>query len=378
VEFCKKEIASVLDDVMGFWSTKVVDADLGGFYGALDFYGNPIPNENKGIILNTRLLWSFAKVSNHFKSNKYKCLLDRSYNFLHDNFTDPNYGGVFWELQANGEPLNKEKKCIAQAYMLLALSEFYMFSTIDEVKKECLKFYELIEDNFYDPKSNFYYNTLSHKLDASQDTSKNLGTHLHILEAYTSLYRFHREEKLKERIQNLLQILIGNFLKNDKFCELDLDHDWNSLTENISLGHNAEVPCMLLDACKMIQLEDYDSLLKEKLRVYCQDSISLLQKVGGLYMFKDVSTSTYLEEFQWWTQTESIIAFQQLYDLTLDRRFIQYRNQLWNFIKSSFIDHYNGEWYEKLNADKHPIHVPKVNMWKSPYHIIRMCLLYLN
>ncbi|TCI90354.1 hypothetical protein [Tenacibaculum sp. M341] len=50
-------------------------------------------------------------------------------------------------------------------------------------------------------------------------------------------------------------------------------------------------------------------------------------------------------------------------------------DEVMEFWSTKAIDHSHGEWYEKLDADKNPIHVPKVNMWKSPYHIVRMCLL---
>ncbi len=374
MSFFKNEVTKTLEEVLKFWSTKVIDKENGGFYGALDFYGNPLPENTKGIILNARLLWSFAKASNYLETDTYTFVINKVYEYLKSFFKDKTYGGIYWEVSYKGELLNSEKKSIAQAYTLLALSETYIFSKKEEIKNWSINLYEFIEANFYNTESNYYYDSLTRELGVLGSESKSLGTHLHILEAYTSLYKTYKNEKLKERIENLLTILTEKFLHNDEFCELNFDANWNSLTQLISLGHNVEVPCILLDACKQIKTEQYTSFLKDKLKSYSKEIIHLVEVAGGVYQFKDVKSDQYTKEFQWWMQTESIIAFKELYKLTPKEKYLQSINNIWSLVKNDFIDRENGEWHEKLDANKKPILLNKVDMWKSPYHIIRMCV----
>ncbi len=373
----REEMIAVLSEVMNFWSEKTVDFNYGGFYGKLDFYGNPIANSNKGIILNARLLWSFAKVANHTKSNGFSDVLQRSYAYVEQYFFDEKYNGVFWELDYQGNVIHAEKKAIAQAYTLLGLSEYYLVTKEEKIKNKCIELFLCIEDNFYNKESNFYYNELTHELNPIDFESKNLGTHLHLLEAYTNLYQFYKTNQLKDRIQNLFEILISKFLHQNEFCELDFNKNWKSKTENISIGHNAEVPSMLLDFSKLIDEHQCQEKIIAKLENYCQLSLKLIDEVGGLYMFQNVKNKDFTKEFQWWMQTETIIAFQKLFEFTKEEKYLTYRNKLFNFTKQYFIDNENGEWHEKLSADKKTIVVPKVTMWKSPYHIVRMCTTFI-
>ncbi|WP_299683023.1 AGE family epimerase/isomerase [uncultured Tenacibaculum sp.] len=373
----REEMIAVLSEVMSFWSEKTADFNHGGFYGELDFYGNPIANSTKGIILNARLLWSFAKVANHTKSNDFSDVLERSYVYIEQYFFDEKYSGVFWELDDQGNIIHAEKKAIAQAYTLLGLSEYYLVTKEEKVKNKCIELFLYIEDNFYNKESNFYYNELTRELNPIDFESKSLGTHLHLLEAYTNLYQFYKTDQLKDQIQNLFEILIRKFLHQNEFCELDFDKNWKSKTENISIGHNAEVPAMLLDFSEIVDKHQYQEKLISKLENYCQISMKLIDEVGGLYMFQNVKSKDFTKDFQWWMQTETIIAFQKLYEFTKEEKYLEYRDKLFNFAKEHFIDDKHGEWHEKLFVDRKPIVVPKVAMWKSPYHIVRMCTSFI-
>ncbi len=373
----KGEMIAVLSEVMSFWSGKTTDFNHGGFHGELDFYGNPVTNSTKGIILNARLLWAFAKVANHTKSNDFSDVLERSYVYVEQYFFDEKYNGVFWELDDQGNVIHAEKKAIAQAYSLLGLSEYYLVTKEEKVKNKCIELFLYIENNFYNKESNFYYNELTRELNPIDFENKNLGTHLHLLEAYANFYQFYKTDQLKDRIQNLFEILISKFLHQNEFCELDFDKNWKSKTENISIGHNAEVPSMLLDVAELVDEHQYQEKLIAKLENYCQLSMKLIDEVEGLYMFQNVKDKSFTREFQWWMQTETIIAFQKLYEFTKEEKYLTYLNKLWSFTKKHFLDQENGEWHEKLSADKKVMIVPKVGMWKSPYHIVRMCTSFI-
>lgn len=374
MNFLKEETLEILEKTLKFWFTKVIDDKNGGFYGALDFYGNPLSENTKGIILNARLLWSFAKASNHLKTEKYTFVINRAYKYINSYFIDTKYRGVYWEVSYKGKTLNSEKKAIAKAYTLLALSEAYLFSEKEEIKIKCIQLYEFIEEYLYNVEGNYYYNSLTRDLKVVESETKSLGTHLHILEAYTTFYKINKKERLKEQIENLLIIITEKFLHNEEFCELNLDVNWNSLTKLISLGHNVEVPCILFDACKEIGIEHYTPFLQKKLEFYSKEIVSLINSVEGVYQFRELQNNTYTKEFQWWMQTESMIAFQYLYKLTSEEKYIHLINQIWNFVKNYFLDNEYGEWHEKLDENKKPINLNKVDMWKSPYHIIRMCI----
>ena len=122
----KSELNSELKNILSYWTNNTVDYEFGGFLGQIDHYNKVIPKASKGIILNTRILWSFSAASNHLKTNEYRVICDRAYNYLKDFFKDKNCKGVFWELDYLGSPTNKRKQVYAQAFTIYALSEYYM------------------------------------------------------------------------------------------------------------------------------------------------------------------------------------------------------------------------------------------------------------
>ncbi|CAM1342301.1 AGE family epimerase/isomerase [Tenacibaculum amylolyticum] len=377
-----KEIGSVtvqniLESNLNFWSTNVLDNTYGGFYGSLDYEGNSILKHSKGVILNARILWSFAKATNSLQTKGYVEILERSYEYLYKHFRDSDVGGVFWEVNYKGEPINTRKECIAQAYTILALSEYYKATKKQEVQNWVISLYHFVERHFYNITDNSYVNTIKKELEPINDSSKNLGTHLHLLEAYSSLYKIYRNETLKERIENLIEIVLDKFLQNDNYCEMSFDQDWKITTKQISYGHNLEVPCILLDACESIQTKKYKEEIVEKLESYSKEVMIQLNALGGIYPSKDIAENKYVKELYWWTQTEGMIAFQKLYKKTSNETYLHFVDRLWKLICENFLDQKNGEWYEKIGVNKEPISSNKVGMWKSPYHIVRMCIQFI-
>src|SRR3712207_9204449 len=57
--------------------------------------------------------------------------------------------------------------------------------------------------------------------DKDENGSKTMNTHLHIIEPYTNLYRVWKNERLAERIRNLIDLFIEKFL-NPSTNHLDL------------------------------------------------------------------------------------------------------------------------------------------------------------
>ena len=48
------------ENILPFWINRMTDHRNGGFLGRIDGYGNPVPDAEKGAVLNTRILWAFA------------------------------------------------------------------------------------------------------------------------------------------------------------------------------------------------------------------------------------------------------------------------------------------------------------------------------
>ena len=57
----KQELKEELtQNILPFWSKKMIDEKHGGFYGQIKGDGQLVPEADKGGILNARILWSFS------------------------------------------------------------------------------------------------------------------------------------------------------------------------------------------------------------------------------------------------------------------------------------------------------------------------------
>ena len=61
LETLKNELqAELTQNILPFWLNKMVDHRRGGFLGRIDGHGNPVPDAEKGAVLNARILWAFC------------------------------------------------------------------------------------------------------------------------------------------------------------------------------------------------------------------------------------------------------------------------------------------------------------------------------
>ena len=86
------------NNILPFWSERMVDNEHGGFYGRIDGHDILHPEAEKGAVLNARILWTFASATRILHRMPYRILAARAKDYLLTHFIDPQYGGVFIKL----------------------------------------------------------------------------------------------------------------------------------------------------------------------------------------------------------------------------------------------------------------------------------------
>ncbi len=373
-----KEFEAELNNTLDYWESHALDNNNAGFIGQINFKNEKNETASKGLILNTRILWSFAAVSNHLQTTQYRASCNRAYHYLALFFKDKSDRGLYWELANNARPESIQKNTVGQAYALLALCEYFLFSKKPEVKDWALSLFEYIELFGFDAQHNCYINVLNEKQTKDVEVSKvtkSLGTHLHVLEAYTAMLKFYDNDRIKEKIRLLIEVLLNDFINENKHCETAIDSNGNSLSERMFFGYNVEVPWMLVEAAEAISDQDLITRTKENLvhmvDVFLQEAID---ENGAVRYSKCLESNTVDTDLHWWTQIEAMIAIRYAYDFTKNGDYLMSFHRIWDFIKEHFMDKEHGEWFARLKMDTTRCEDDKIAMWKSPYHISRMCL----
>jgi mannose/cellobiose epimerase-like protein (N-acyl-D-glucosamine 2-epimerase family) len=152
----KNETQQELEAILHYWMHYAVDKERGGFYGRIGNDNSRFENAPKGVVLNARILWTFAAAYNSTKEQQYLVLADRAYQYIVDNFVDNKYGGVYWSVDATGKPLDTKKQIYALAFVIYGCSEYYKCRQHKAAKQLAIHTYELIQQYSYDSERGGY------------------------------------------------------------------------------------------------------------------------------------------------------------------------------------------------------------------------------
>ena len=369
------------DRIVPFWK-QLRDDEHGGYYGYMDFDLNVDKCYEKGCILNSRILWFF---SNAYMTLKDKTLLseaEHAYKFMRDCCEDKEFGGVFWSVSYDGKPLDTTKHIYNQAFAIYALSSYYAASNDGGALEFAMDLFEKIETIGTD--SYGYLESFNRKWELEDNdklsengllADKTMNTLLHVLEAYTELYRVNKDEKVKAALVKILDAF-KNQVYNEKTNRLEVffDEKMNTISDLYSYGHDIEASWLLDRACTVLSDEKITAETHEYTNALAAEVYKEALDNGAMNneCFKGVVDTTRV----WWVQAEAMVGFYNCYEKTKEEKYKDITEKLWEYIKKYIIDKRAGsEWFWDLDKDGNPVSKkPIVEPWKCPYHNGRMCM----
>jgi mannobiose 2-epimerase len=156
-DFCTKVKKELFENIIPFWIDRTQDNQNGGYYGKISNDLKIIADAPKSLILNSRILWTFAHLYQFKRESKFFHMAERAYHFLINHFWDHEMGGVYWLVDYKGNAIDNRKKIYGQAFTIYALAEYYRASGDRQVLEQAIKIYELIEKNNYDKENGGYF-----------------------------------------------------------------------------------------------------------------------------------------------------------------------------------------------------------------------------
>ncbi len=106
--------------ILPFWMG-MADEENGGFFGYMDNSLTVDRMADKGCILNSRILWTFSEAARVLDREKYLPFARQAYQFM-SRFEDLEYGGVYWSVSFDGEPVDTTKHPYGQAFAIYGLA----------------------------------------------------------------------------------------------------------------------------------------------------------------------------------------------------------------------------------------------------------------
>lgn len=382
----KKEMQQVLtENILPFWMDRMVDREHEGFHGCISGEGVLVPGTPKGAILNARILWTFSSAYRLLRADEYLAIATRAKREIIDRFYDAEYGGVYWSIDENGNPLDTKKQIYALGFAIYGLSEYHHATGDAEALDYAIRLFYDIEKHSFDSEKNGYCEALSREWkemddmrlsEKDENERKTMNTHLHILEPYTNLFRVWKSELLEQQLRNLIDLFVERILnKETKHLQLFFDDDWNNKYNIVSYGHDIEASWLLHEAALVINDKKLLARIKPQVIAIAEAaSEGFLPGAGMMYEMHGDHASIDADR-HWWVQAEAIVGYMNLYQYFGDDASLLRAAQCWEFVKKYLLDTEAGEWFWSLRADGTVNKDDdKAGFWKCPYHNGRMCM----
>jgi mannobiose 2-epimerase len=375
----------LLGHILPFWAGPAMESNRGGWHAWLSHDLKPEPTRPRGLVLNTRILWTFAAAHDRRPEALFHDRAEVALRWVRDRFWDPVHGGGFWHLDEGGRVRNDTKQIYGQAFYVYAMTQYHLAFYAPEVLDRAQTLYRLIDRYAHDSRHGGYFEAFErdwskpaislvggHELGAA----KSMNTNLHVLEAWTTLYQAWQHPAVAARLRELLLLFLEKIL-NPQTGHLEhyFAADWRVLSDNYTYGHDIEASWLLCEAAEALNEE---ALVKRarSAAVLMAEAVARegLGADGGVAYEGRAGRVTDTGR-DWWVQAEALVGFLNAWQITGQKTYAIAARRVWDFIRTRVADPEYGDWHWRVDTEGRPDRSrPKVSEWKGPYHSSRACL----
>ena len=376
--------AELRGNILPYWMDKTLDHQNGGFYGALTNH-NLVHNEvERSAVLNSRILWTFSTAARLYQNEAYLSTAKWAMQALTQHFWDAKHEGVYWSVDAAGNPVNDRKHVYAQAFSIYGLSAFYLATNDLQALQLAQRLFELIDQHTYDPQYGGNIECRARDWSRLDDmrlssidlnSSKSMNTMLHLLEAYTALTSIWQDARLTQRFEGIISLFANTIIDSKSGHQrLFFNDQWQSLSQNISYGHDIETSWLFLEAAEASG--KIETINKAKVNAVQMAQVIFEQSLqpDGSILYEAGPDGHKVTDRHWWAHAEAVVGFYNAFEISKKDHFLQASTNVWSYIQNHFVDHQDGDWFKLLREDGAPyLEHYKVSPWECPYHHARMC-----
>lgn len=312
---------------------------------------------------------------------------------------DNTYGGFFNLRSKEGgfidESYKNEKRAYGNTFAIYGLVSWYNLTKDTTALGYARRTFLWLDKHSHDKEYGGYVDAMDQKGNWIRDKQgsawKDYNSTIHLLEAFTELYKVWPDTLVKTRLNELLVIVRDAFVNPRGYLNLNFTEDWKLVTnrdsakdviyqrrfiDHISFGHDVETAFLLLEASHALGIEQ-DTLTLKVARKLVDHSLAngFDNETGGFYgegyYFPDADTITILEkDAQWWVQAEGLNALLLMAKIFPEEpNYLHNFQKIWKYIDTNLIDKEYGDWYfHGLNHHPEAKTAPKSSIWKANYH----------
>lgn len=364
--------SELLQRVVPFWLEKSQDEEHGGYFTCLDRKGN-VFDTDKFIWLQCREVWLFAMLYNKVEKNEewLNCAIQGA-EFLKKHGHDGQYNWYF-SLDRTGEPLVEPYNIFSYTFAAMAFGQLSLATGNDEYAAIAKKTFDIILSKVDNPKGKW------NKIHPGTRNMKNFALPMILCNLALEIEHLLDENYLLETMETCIHEVM------DVFCRPELG---GIIVENVGAdgklvdcfegrqvtpGHAIEAMWFVMDLGK--RLDRPELIEKAKDTALTMLEYGWDKEFGGLYYFMDRNgcPPQQLEWDQklWWVHIETLISMLKGYQLTADKRCMDWFKKVHEYAWTHFRDDEYAEWYGYLNRRGEVLLPLKGGKWKGCFHVPR-------
>ncbi len=396
----------------------VIDEEFGGFYSDLSLDFEVAGEQRKPLFIQARHVWSASQAATFIPGDpRYSRVAEHGFRFLRDVMWDGAHGGFLprvyarardgaWPAGADaggrtrrgrgarlvqdlvrnratravasrvglrrrrrGQPMVKD--VYGDAFAIFGLAAYSRFSEEQEALDLARASFRWLERYSHDPVHGGYRRYVARDgtpLDAGPrgEPPKDLDSTLHLLEAFTELYRVWPDDLLRLRLEELLLLLRDRMTSERGTGWINFAADWapvrlteadrrnrNFALDHVSFGHDIETAALLIEASEALGLEDDTATytVARRLVDHCLDHGWDAERGGlyeaGYYASEDGSCEIIIDTKIYWAQAETLNTLSLMADLYRDdpRDYLGRFVAQWRYCDRYILDHRRGGGY---------------------------------
>jgi len=386
------------DNLIPFWADRAVDSKYGGFQTNYDRDGMRTDVTEKSFLSQCRAIFTISHAMrlgfewpNGFET------LRQGIDFLFNHFRDPEHDGYYWIVEEDGTPKDTNKIIYGHSFLIYGLSEYALLTGDNVAKDEAIRIFDLLQERVADEKDKGYFEHFDREFNLKKargdiGAHKSLDVHMHLMEAYTTLYELTNAENHKQALLDVIDLIFDKMVEPTTMTgismftsewkpisNVELDTVWGrdrfdedgKDTDITSYGHNIELTWLYLHAQDILEIPREESLNRVQPVYEHTFKNGVDWKYGGLYVegerFGEATEVT--KEF--WQQAEAMVGFLDAYSLTNDEKYLDAFINIHDFVFEKVINWEQGEWFALNEENGDLIWDYMGTSWKVFYHTVR-------